>query len=679
MKRYNARMFIIKGFLLSKRNWFILFVIMLFLILVLANYFINLYILKNAINDLQVNAISNASKQIVKWTDEKINAVKNVETLIANMDHNQDKYSIGNLLQHGSSVAGFPYMFVGYEDNTIISSRTIIKPLTYNTISMPWYRETIRNEDITITNPYVSSIIDTLVVAVCSTTKSKRGQTGVVCGILPLEYIEKEILKISLPYDGNVFLLDKNKKILVHKDKEKRFKKFNQRIDKEGYLTVTKNSIFSQGFIKYGNWYLVSELNKEKVYERVDFQLKINLIIYGISLIIFLWLNLFYDRSQKRSDEKLKISKNLIKHFLSSDIRGCLIADDKDKITYYNNEFSKLLYLSENELSDNSLFECIKFFKRVPPWITDCIGKQLKATKEKHKTYTNTFYFFEKDKKVFLYFTSIPVLDAKKEYKGVIFFVEDVTKKEMAKKAKKEQEDILFQQTKMADLGEMIGAISHQWRQPLNSISLLIGNILQFKEMGCLSDEIFKDNLNRAISNAHYLSDTIDTFKNFYLPNRKIESFDIIEAIEDTKVILEPYLKNSGINIEILSEETHYNCSSYKNEFQQIIASLVLNARDAILEDKTIEKKYIKIIIKEVEEKYYLEVQDSGPGIDITIKEILFEAFKTTKGEKGTGNGLYLSRLIARDKLLGNLTVISYNNPTTFLFSFPKKIKEEND
>jgi len=664
---------------LSKRTCFILFVSMLFLILVLANYFINLYILKNAINDLQVNAINNASKQIVKWTSEKIQAVKNVEALISNMDHQQDKYSIASLLEHGSSVAGFPYMFVGYEDNAIISSRTIIKPLTYNTISMPWYRETIRNEDITITNPYVSSIIDTLVVAVCSTTKAKRGQTGVVCGILPLEYIEKEILKISLPYDGNVFLLDKNKKILVHKDKNKRFKKFNQKIDKEGRLTVTKNSIFSQGFIKYGNWYLISELNKEKVYERVDFQLKINFTIYGISMIIFLWLNLFYNRTQKLSDEKLKISKNLIKQFLASDIRGCLIADDNEKITYYNNEFSKLLYLSENKLLDRNILECTKLFRRVPLWITDCITKQLKATKENHKTYTNTFHFFEKKNKVFLSFTSIPVLDAKKDYKGVIFFVEDVTKNETAKKLKKEQEDILFQQTKMADLGAMIGAISHQWRQPLNSISLLIGNTLQFKQMGCLSDEIFKDNLNRVLSSAHYLSDTIDTFKNFYLPSRKIESFDIIKAIEDTKIILEPHFKNSGIDISVVHEKVKFECHSYKNEFQQIISALVLNSRDSLLDDKNKKNKYIKITIKELQDKYHLRIEDNGLGIQVGIRETLFEAFKTTKGENGTGNGLYLSRLIARNKLYGDLTILSYQNPTTFLFTFPKKIKDNND
>ena len=664
---------------MSKRTGFILFVSMLFFILVLANYFINLYILRSAINDLQVNAIENASKQIIKWTEEKINVVKNLEKLISNMDHIQDQYAIEDLLEHSSSVADFPYMFVGYGDNTIISSRTIIKPLTYSTIAMPWYRETIRNEDITITNPYVSAIIDTLVVAVCSPTKDKRGQSGVVCGILPLKYIENEILKITLPYDGNVFLLDENKRILVHKEKEKLFKKFNQKIDKEGYLTITKDSIFSQGFIKYGNWYLISQLNKEKVYEKVDLQLKINFTIYVISLIIFLWLNLFYNRSQKQSDEKLEISKNLMKHFLLSDIRGCLIADDKEKVTYCNNEFSKLLYLSENKLSDKNLFECTESFKRLPLWITDCISKQLKATKEKHTTYTNTFCFFEKKEKVFLFFTSIPVLDVKKEYKGIIFFVEDVTKKEMSKKLKKEQEDILFQQSKMADLGEMIGAISHQWRQPLNSISLLIGNILQFKELGCLSDDMFKDNLNRVLTSAHYLSDTIDTFKNFYLPSRKMESFDIIEAIEETKVILEPHFKNSGISIKVIHEERKYDCYSYKNELQQIITVLVLNSRDSLLDDKNNKNKFIKITIKEIQDKYNLKIEDNGLGIQPSIRKTLFKAFKTTKGEKGTGNGLYISRLIARNKLFGDLTVLTYTNPTTFLFTLPKKIKDDND
>lgn len=673
-------MYIIKNFISSKSAGFILFVSMLFFILVLANYFINLHILKNVINDLQVDAINNASKQIITWTKEKIKTIQNVENIISNMDHVQEQYAIGNLLEHSSSVAGLPYMFVGYRDNTIISSRTIIKPLTYSTIAMPWYRETIRNEEITITKPYVSSIIDALVVAVCSRTKDVREEVGVVCGILPLTYIQQEILKISLPYDGNVFLLDKNKKILVHKEKDKIFKKFEQKLDKEGMLTVTKDNIFSQGFVEYGNWYLISQLDKNKVYERVDFQLKVNLVIYAISLMVFLWLNLFYNRHQRQSDEKLKVSKTLMKNFITSDDRGCLIADCTHKVTYYNKEFSKLVGLNEDIIHKESSFESEDYFQRIPLWLNDCLRKMIHATKVEQKTFKNVFHFFENKTKIYLLFTSIPVKDTQKQYQGIILFVEDVTKKELAKRYKKEQEDILFQQTKMADLGEMLGAISHQWRQPLHSLSLLLGNLSQFKQMGCLSDEIFDKNIEHALSSTNYLSNTIDTFRSFYLPNKELQAFELIEAINHTNLILEPYFKNSGIDIELIHKDDKYLCNSYKNEFQQIIFSLLLNARDALLEDKSNKNKSIKIRIENEKEEYILKIEDNGSGINTAIKDTLFEPFKTTKDKKGgTGTGLYLSKLIANTKLQGSLEVLSNSNPTTFLFKLPKKLKENND
>lgn len=104
-----------------------------------------------------------------------------------------------------------------------------------------------------------------------------------------------------------------------------------------------------------------------------------------------------------------------------------------------------------------------------------------------------------------------------------------------------------------------------------------------------------------------------------------------------------------------------------------------MNSRDSLLDDKNNKNKFIKITIKEIQDKYNLKIEDNGLGIQPAIRKTLFEAFKTTKGEKGTGNGLYLSRLIARNKLFGDLTIISYKNPTTFLFTFPKITKDNDD
>ncbi len=256
---------------------------------------------------------------------------------------------------------------------------------------------------------------------------------------------------------------------------------------------------------------------------------------------------------------------------------------------------------------------------------------------------------------------------------------EEANKKyELQKKLKKEQDTILFQQSKMTELGETIGAISHQWKQPLNSLSILLGNLLQFKKMGKLNDEIFEQNINQALNNTYYLSDTINTFRNFYAISHQKQEFELKKVIEETILILEPYFKNLPIKIEIEEKQKNIRCYNLKNEFQQIITSLILNSRYFLLEDKENNEKYIKITISENKDCYELLVEDNACGIKEEDINKIFKPFYTTKKEKGTGLGLYLSYLIAREKLHGKLEVLSYKNPTIFLLNIQKK-EEKND
>lgn len=668
---------------MSKRTNFLLFISLVFFLLVLANYFINLNILKTAINDLEKHAIKNSSERIIEWLEEKIDTVDIVEKSIISKDHIKDYYYIQNLIKHSSLVADFSYMFIGYEDQLFITSKTWKKPSFYNTKSASWYQKTINNNDITITEPYISTFLNNeVVISICKPTKDNKNKKGVLCGVLPLKNIESELLKISLPYNGSIFLVDRNRKILVHKDKKKLLKTFTYNHDSKQSLKTTdyrlKNYIFSQGLIKCANWHLVLQLDKKKVHQKVNLQLKINLAIYTISLALFLWLNLFYNRYQKMSEDKLKTSKMLLHLFIESDNKGFLLIDEKFNIKYYNKYFAKLLGIEENNLKKVNVLESHLFFKRPPLWITDCLKKIFLATKEKEKTFSHKFSFIDNKEKVFLFFTSIPIKNDKKEYTGSMIIVDDITKKEMNKKEKKEQEDILFQQKKMADLGEMIGAISHQWKQPLNSLSILLCNLLQFKQMNCLDEQTFNDNLKYAISSTKYLTNTIDTFRDFYLPHKKIQSFDILDAINNTLFILEPYFKNSNINISIEHKNEKYPCYNYKNEFQQIIANLMLNAKEVLQENKSNKNMSIKIIIENGINEYNISIIDNGTGIKSSIKDELFTPFKTTKGDKGTGSGLYISQLIARKKLLGDLTLTSNKNPTIFLLKMAKKLENEH-
>jgi len=408
------------------------------------------------------------------------------------------------------------------------------------------------------------------------------------------------------------------------------------------------NYIFSYAYLEFPRWYVIAQLDKKKVYEKVDLQLEINFLIYGISLTLFLLLNLFYNYRGYKNAEKLTNAQTLIHNFIDHNEKGFLLSDNDQNVTYYNQQFLKILHVKNIQAKKSC--PCLQslFFEYLPHETQNDVHKIMKTTLQKQKTCEKILKLYDDNRTTVLLCTLSPVLDSQGICQGMIIGLEDITVHEKAKAQKKEQEDILFQQSKMADLGEMIGAISHQWRQPLNAISIMMGNLLQFKEMGYLTDAIFVENVIRTLSNVHYLSKTLDTFKNFYKPSQTIQNFMVEETIKETLLIIDPYFNNAGINIKIIKEVQNDACHTYKNEFQQIIASLMLNAKDALLGNSKDQMKQITIRIEEDGDEYRILIEDNGSGINTGFRPLLFTPFKTTKGQKGTGNGLYISQLIAQ-------------------------------
>lgn len=649
---------------------------LIFFLLIICNYLINRHLLHETISNQQTDIVKGVSKRISKWFQQKIDSTEEIRDFLNKMNH-KDTTKIKDFLFKSAKVANFRNIYVGYEDDTIISAIKWNKPKNYITTRRPWYKNTIYKNKVTVTSPYMDLGLKEPVVSICAPLKEFASEKlGVVCGVLPLEKIKQEILDISLPYDGFAFIVNFYGKIMLHPDSNKQLKishfkaKYN---NKYSFMDEEELYIFSQNKIKFSNWHVVAQLKKSSVYEKINFQLFVNLIIYAISLFVYLLLTFVYYKSQKYSDENLLKTKSVLREFIEHGDGGVLIIDNEDKIIFENNLFKKYLQIKDikNNEIDN-IFDSLPFdtkkniLKSINDVKTNYKSKEILITLNK-----------EKDEK-FILFEIFSVLSKEEVFQGLILSVRDVTEKENEKNEKKEQEDILFQQSKMADLGEMIAAVSHQWRQPLNSLSIMIGNVIHFKKKGKLSDDIFEDNLSYALSNIQYLADTVDTFRNFYKQNKEWQTFYIDNAIEEVSEILKAQFKASGINIVIEKEDyKDCICLNYKNEFQQIIANLFQNAKDAILEKKTALKE-IKVHIKFLDNTYYIKISDYGNGIASQIQTKLFQPNQTTKKDIGTGKGLYISRLIARKKLKGDLNIKSFSNPTSFLITIPCNAKDKN-
>jgi len=248
-------------------------------------------------------------------------------------------------------------------------------------------------------------------------------------------------------------------------------------------------------------------------------------------------------------------------------------------------------------------------------------------------------------------------------------------KNEVAKNREKDKQ--LIQQSRLAQMGEMIGMIAHQWRQPLAAISSCSAAINLKATLGKL-DQNKAIELSMKISEySQHLSTTIDDFREFFKPNKEKRETSFSELINGVLTIVGLTLETKNIKItqNIKCNDTF---NSYPNEIKQVILNLIKNAEDVLFE-KQIENPYIKI--KTYKQKYslVLEVSDNGGGVPEKILDKIFDPYFSTKKEKdGTGLGLYMSKTIIETHCNGFLSVRNDDRGALFKIEFANK-DEKNE
>ncbi len=222
------------------------------------------------------------------------------------------------------------------------------------------------------------------------------------------------------------------------------------------------------------------------------------------------------------------------------------------------------------------------------------------------------------------------------------------------------QQAIMSQQAKMAAMGEMIGNIAHQWRQPLSAISTTATGLKLQKEMNILDENFLLDGLENINKQSQYLSSTIDDFRNFFTINKEKNQFSVKDSIDKAIALVSAKFKNK--NIVILENLEDTKIKNFENEFIQVIINILNNACDALIENKYIKEKVIFLSTKVEKNSVKIEIKDNAGGIKDNIIDRIFEPYFTTKHQKqGTGIGLYMSREIIMKNMEGNIKVTNDN------------------
>ena len=236
--------------------------------------------------------------------------------------------------------------------------------------------------------------------------------------------------------------------------------------------------------------------------------------------------------------------------------------------------------------------------------------------------------------------------------------LEQRVKEEVEKNIKTEKQ--LFKSEKMASMGEMIGNIAHQWRQPLSIISTGATGMKMQKQFGTLSDQEFNTTCDMINDNAQYLSKTIDDFRNFIKGDRIKIHFNLEENINSFLKLVEASIKNHNITM-IYNLEKNITLNSYPNELIQCYMNIFNNAKD-VLDTIDEDDRFIAISSKVNNDKIIISFQDSGGGIADNILEKIFDPYFTTKDKKtGTGLGLHMTYTMVVEGMNGQIEV---NNQT---------------
>jgi signal transduction histidine kinase len=241
----------------------------------------------------------------------------------------------------------------------------------------------------------------------------------------------------------------------------------------------------------------------------------------------------------------------------------------------------------------------------------------------------------------------------------------------------KKKDKQMFEQMKMAQMGELIGNIAHQWRQPLSVISTVATGMKLKKEMNLLSDEDFSHYVDKIVENSYLLSTTIDEFRDYIKESHKKKDILIQERVRMAFKIIEPsfILENIKIIEEYIESEPIY-FRLISGELLQVLISILNNSKEAF-SDKDIKNKWVKYSVRRNENKFFISIEDNAGGIPPDVIDKIFNPYFTTKHQsQGTGIGLYNCYNIVTKHLNGNLIATNTYEGAKFEIELPSQINE---
>ncbi len=418
---------------------------------------------------------------------------------------------------------------------------------------------------------------------------------------------------------------------------------------------------------KYAN----SELDKMTNYESILMLLTLSVLLFEILFIFRPAANQIEENSKRlkqlNNQLEAKVREQTKELQKNIDIVSAYViyskTDLKGIITEVSDAFCKISGYTHDELIGKS-HNIIRHID-----MSSSIFKNIWKTIENNQEWSGEVK--NHTKKGGYYWTSsiiTPEYDDKNNKIGYISIRHDIT----SKKDFEQQTTQLIQAEKLATLGEMIGNIAHQWRQPLSAITSTASSLKVEYEFGILDIKDVPIKMDKIVLKANFLSETINTFRDFIKGDKVYKEIILQDEINQALSVANAVFNENSIKIETnLNTSENIKITMSTGELPQVLINIFNNSKDILVDRKIKHPKIILNVLKK-EDCIVITIEDNGQGVPLDIMTKIFDPYFTTKHQsQGTGLGLHMSYQIVTESLKGKLYAKNTNNGAKFFIELP--------
>lgn len=663
------------------------------------NYRITQHIVEKTIAAQQEDLAIKAADTVELWLAQQmkiLTATADSVTLNALGENEETMKPLKMAMKAGH----FTDVYVGRNDGVLIDGADWLPPAGYDPRARPWYRRAIEAGGISFTTPYIDFVTNKLVIALVKPLVVDGQTVGVMGADTVLDSLVQNVLNIKVSESGYGFIVERNGTILVHPNQDyvMREKLQNIELDLGNRLdrfisgdvgTVTylgkdqEKHVLSYSLIANSDWFMCVTAPRDEAYSlsrktTMIFATEIALRVLGIlalialvvvggsGLVLFLFSRRYSSAIEQHQKELTGINKdlewNIIKRkevetyyqTLFNVANDAILICKDGGITECNHKTLDVFGFTKEVILGKSMLDISPVYQADGVLSEDKLNEILLTSQEGEQQIFR-WSFLRADGGEFPASISLKIFNLNDE-ELTLASIRDISKRVDA-------EGQLMQAQKMAAVGEMLAIIAHQWRQPLNTLSTYISS-LQAAQYNNMLDKTFIEKLvSGASGQIHFMSKTIDDFRNFFKPSKSKGPVDVLEVLISAVKLMEAQMKHGGISLSVNNKtgSSSLLVHGYRGEFVHVLVNIIANAKDAVVQHagegggRPTAKK-IEIIVSTDERNVYISISDSGCGIPEHLLLQIFNPYFTTKGAtSGTGMGLYMSKMIVEKEMNGEL------------------------